>query len=171
MYGGVSGELLWKDATKPYGLGMELSWARQREPDTAFGFGDYDTLTGHGSLYWDSGWNGVGAQLDVGRYLAEDWGATLTLSRRFRSGWEVSGFVTATDADTSSARSRFANGVNVTIPLQWATPFATRRTTGVALKERGRDDGARLDTQNRLYDTVREGDRAWIGRNWEAFWQ
>ena len=77
MHAGVSGELLWKPADSKLALGAELNYTKQRDTDGAFGFGEYnyDVVTGHVSAYYDFG-NGYLGQLDVGRYLAGDVGAT-----------------------------------------------------------------------------------------------
>ena len=87
MFGGVSGELLWQPANQNWGLGAEINWVQQRDFDQLFGFRDYDVVTGHASLYWDTGWHGISTQIDAGRYLAGDWGGTFKLKRRFPNGW------------------------------------------------------------------------------------
>ena len=71
-----------------WGLGADLNWVAQRDYDDPFGFDyyDYDVVTGHASLYWDTGYYGLEAQIDAGRYLAGDWGSTFTLTRRFPNG-------------------------------------------------------------------------------------
>ena len=172
MFAGVSGEVLWKDVNSPLAYGLELNYARQRDPGKVFGVNDYDTVTGFGSVYWDTGWNGVYAQVDAGRYLAGDWGATMTLSRRFENGWEVAGYVTGTDADTAgSSTGAFDKGLRLTIPLQWTMPGATRRKLTVPFADLARDDGARLNIDNRLYTLVRDVDRARLRDNWGSFWQ
>jgi len=110
--------------------------------------------------------------LDAGRYLAGDWGATVTLSRRFENGWEVAGYVTETNADTSgSTTGSFDKGVRLTIPLGWTVPYPTRQTLTVPFSDLARDDGARLDISNRLYPLVRSVDRNRLGENWASFWQ
>ena len=40
----------------------------------------YSTITGHATLYWDTGWNDVVAKVSAGRYLAGDLGVTMDLS-------------------------------------------------------------------------------------------
>ncbi|MEL7089911.1 MAG: YjbH domain-containing protein, partial [Planctomycetota bacterium] len=50
MFGGVSGELLWKPVDSRLALGAELNYARQRDFDGQFGFQDYDVWTGHASV-------------------------------------------------------------------------------------------------------------------------
>lgn len=44
-------------------------------------------MTGHMSGYYDFG-NGFQAQLDIGRYLAGDYGATLTIDREFPNSYK-----------------------------------------------------------------------------------
>lgn len=172
MFGGISGELLWKDVGTPLAYGLELNYAQQRDPNSFAGLNGYEVVTGHGSIYWDTGWNGVFAQLDAGRYLAGDWGATVTVSRRFENGWEVAGFMTDTNADTTgSTTGNFDKGVRLTIPLGWTAPFPTRKKMVVPFVDLARDDGARLDISNRLYPMVREVDRNRLGENWASFWQ
>ncbi len=172
MFGGVSGELLWKDVNSPIAYGLEVNYAQLRDPNSFLGFNGYDTVSGHGSIYWDTGWNGLFAQVDAGRYLAGDWGATVTLSRRFENGWEVAGYVTETNADTSGSTSgSFDKGVRLTIPLGWTVPYPTRQSLTVPFSDLARDDGARLDISNRLYSQVRAVDRNRLSENWASFWQ
>jgi len=78
MFGGVSGEILWKPTSSNLALGIEINYARQRDFDSQLGFLDYGVVTGHASAYLTWG-NGFFTQVDVGRYLAGDWGATFTL--------------------------------------------------------------------------------------------
>ena len=44
---------------------------------------------GHISFYYDAGMFDL--EINAGRYLAGDWGATTTISRVFGNGWEVGG--------------------------------------------------------------------------------
>ena len=58
-----------------------------------FDFLDYQTTVGHLSFYYDAG--GIfDLEVNAGRYLAGDWGATTTISRKFGSGFEVGGYAT-----------------------------------------------------------------------------
>lgn len=80
MFGGLSTELLWRPSDQAFAIGAEVNYAVQRDFDQLFGFQDYDILTGHISGYWDMG-GGYQAQLDLGRYLAGDWGGGHTGAR------------------------------------------------------------------------------------------
>ncbi len=156
MFGGLSTELLWFPVESRLALGLELNYARQRDFDMLFGFRGYDVLTGHGSLYYDLG-KGFSTQLDIGRYLAQDWGATFTLTREFNNGFRIGGFFTLTDVPFSQfGEGSFDRGITVEIPLSWLTGRATRRSFRQVIRPLQRDGGARLNVSNRLYDAIRD---------------
>jgi len=171
MFGGLSTELLWRRGTSPIALGAELNYAVQRDFDQLFGLQDYDVVTGHVSGYWDMG-NGYHTQLDVGRYLAGDWGATFALDRAFENGWRVGVFATLTDVpfDTFGEGS-FDKGIRLSIPLSWASGQATRDTTDLVIRPVWRDGGARLDVDGRLYDVIRPAQERALADNWGRFWR
>ena len=172
MFAGISGEVLWMPTNQNWGVGAEISAVQQRGYDDMFGFEDYKTVTGHASLYWDTGYHGIEAQVDVGRYLAGDIGSTVSLSRRFANGWEVSGFVTLTDMSFEDfGEGNFAKGVSLSIPLRWTMPLETRSATGISLGTVGGDGGARLELGERFYDTIRDYDTVDFNETWGAFWQ
>mgnify|MGYP001028236747 CR=1 FL=1 len=172
MFAGVSGEVLWMPTNQNWGLGAEISAVQQRAYEDMFGFEEYDTVTGHASLYWDTGFHGIEAQVDVGRYLAGDVGSTVSLSRRFENGWEVSGFVTLTDMPFDEfGEGNFSKGVAISIPLRWTMPLETRSATGVALGTMGGDGGARLQLGDRLYTVIRDYDVVDFNETWGAYWQ
>lgn len=174
MFGGVGAEILWKPVNQSWGLGADINWVAQRNFDDIFGFDyyDYDVVTGHASLYWDTGFYGMEAQIDAGRYLAGDWGGTLTLQRRFPNGWAVGGYFTLTDVTESDfGEGSFDKGVFVEVPFRWTVPFETRANNSISLTSVSRDGGAQLQTSNALYPIVRDFDRNRLGRAWGSFWQ
>ena len=172
MFGGVSGELLWKPATQNWGLGAEINYVKQRDYDMRFSFLDYDVVTGHASAYVDTGWHGMELQVDAGRYLAGDWGATFTVSRRFANGWEVGGFFTLTDVPFDEyGEGSFDKGLFLTIPLEWGLPYETRERFSTTIRPLTRDGGARLSVANRLYPIVQEADTGDLRADWGHFWQ
>ncbi|MEM7240036.1 MAG: YjbH domain-containing protein, partial [Pseudomonadota bacterium] len=140
--------------------------------DSLFTFQDYDVVTGHASLYWDTGWKGVFAQLDAGRYLAGDYGGTITLKRRFANGWEVGGFATFTDVPFDEfGEGSFDKGLFLTIPFNWALPYESRSEFSTVLRPLTRDGGQRLIVANRLYPIVEDFDRQALRANWGSFWE
>ncbi len=156
MFGGVSAELLWYPVSSRLALGAEINYVKQRDFDMLFGFQDYEVLTGHASAYYDFG-NGFYGQLDVGRYLAGDYGATISIDREFNNGFKVGGYFTLTDVpfDTFGEGS-FDKGLRIEIPLSWITGQPSRTSISQTIQPITRDGGARLRVQNRLHDFVRD---------------
>ncbi len=171
MYGGISGELLWQQPDKPYALGAEINYVQQRDFDQLFGFRDYSIVTGHISGYYSLG-GGYHAQLDVGRYLAGDYGATLALDREFANGIKVGAFATLTDVpfDTYGEGS-FDKGIRISLPMSFFTGGQTQKVSKVTLRPLLRDGGARLDVEGRLYDTVRPYQETDLDAAWGRFWR
>ncbi|MEO9894765.1 MAG: YjbH domain-containing protein [Paracoccaceae bacterium] len=170
MFGGVSGEVLWKPANSRLALGAEINYARQRDFDQRFGFQDYDVVTGHISAYYELG-RGYTAQVDVGRYLAGDKGATFTLSREFENGWKIGGFVTLTDVSSADfGEGSFDKGVTLTIPLGWFLGQPSRQKISTTIRPIQRDGGARLRVPGRLYEQVRKGHREDLAESWSRVW-
>jgi len=171
MYGGVSGELLWKPVDSRLALGVEANWAKQRNFDQHFGFQDYSVATGHASAYYDFGKGYVG-ELDVGRYLARDWGATVSLDREFENGWRVGAFATITDMSSNDfGEGSFDKGIRITIPVAWTTGKPSVNTLQSTIRPLQRDGGARLDVDGRLYETVRSAQAGDMFNQWGRFWR
>lgn len=166
MFGGVSGEVLWKPVNSDLGIGVELNYVKQREFELGFGFQDYDVVTGHVSAYYEFG-GGYTAQLDVGRYLAGDVGATLAIDREFRNGWSVGAFATKTDVSAEEfGEGSFDKGIRFSIPLSWFTGEPSKRRFGTTIRPLQRDGGARLNVDGRLYDRVESFDRDGLEDQW-----
>lgn len=173
MYGGVSTEVLWKPVDSRFALGAELNYVAQRNPDQGLGFDfyDYEIATGHVSGYYDLG-RGYLAQVDVGRYLAGDVGATFALDREFANGWKVGAFATFTDVSAEDFGSgSFDKGIRIEVPLNWLTGQASRQSKGLTIRPFGRDGGARLEVEGRLYDSVRDYHQSGIDAQWGRFWK
>lgn len=173
MHAGVSGELLWKPVDSRLALGAEVNYSRQRDTDGGLGFGeyDYDIVTGHVSAYYDFG-NGYLGQLDVGRYLAGDVGATVSVDRVFANGWRVGAFATVTDVSAEEfGEGGFDKGVRLTIPFNWALGTDTRRGLDLNFRPNGGDGGARLNVDDRLYQSIREYHTDGLDPDWGRVWR
>ena len=96
FFAGVGGEILYKPAKSSLAFGLDIHRVKQRSYEMLFDFKDYMTTIGHLSVYYDAG-GMFDIEVNAGRYLAGDWGATTTISRKFGSGWEVGGYATLTD--------------------------------------------------------------------------
>ncbi len=170
MHAGISGEVLWKPVDSRLALGMELNYTKQRDTDGGFGFGDYDysIATGHVSAYYDFG-NGFLGQLDVGRYLAGDTGATITLDREFANGWKVGAFASFTSASAAEfGEGSFDKGLHLTIPMNWLLGQPSRKEMDATIRPLQRDGGARVDVQGRLYDTIRDYHTGRLDEQWDS---
>ncbi|EAR50712.1 hypothetical protein OG2516_09924 [Oceanicola granulosus HTCC2516] len=156
MYGGVSAELLWHPLEGPLALGLEINAVRQRDFNEMFGFRGYDSLTGHASAYYDLP-GPLHAQLDVGRYLAGDWGGTLTVMREYDNGVRIGAFATLTDVSFDEfGEGAFDKGLIFEVPLDWFTRRPTGRVHRQVLRPVQRDGGARLAVAHRLYPLTRD---------------
>lgn len=171
MYGGASAEALWKPVNSRLALGAEINRVRKRDYTNAFDFLDYEVTTGHVSAYYEFGGGFVG-QLDVGRYLAGDDGATVTITREFASGWSVGAYATKTDLSSEEfGEGSFDKGVTVRIPLSFAVGTPSKRTIGGTISSLNRDGGQRLRVDGRLYDAVRDSHSTKMYDGWGRFWR
>ncbi|MCX7566013.1 YjbH domain-containing protein [Sulfitobacter sp. F26169L] len=171
MFGGVSAELLWKPVASRLALGVETNYVKQRAFDDMLGFQDYSVATGHVSAYYEFN-GGYTAQVDVGRYLAGDVGATFTLEREFANGWALGGFFTLTDVSSEDfGVGSFDKGIKVTIPTDWLLGKPDKRIRSTSVRPFSRDGGARLNVPGRLYEQVRSGHRNGLVGNWSGVWE
>jgi hypothetical protein len=150
---------------------VELNYTAQRDFDQGFGFQDYDVLTGHLSAYW-SMQNDFHVQVDAGRYLAGDWGATVSVDREFQNGWRIGAYATFTDVPFEDfGEGSFDKGIRLTIPMDWATGMPSTQLVETRLSSLTRDGGARVEVDGRLYDAIRSGDISDFGDSWGRFWR
>ena len=171
MYGGASAELLWKPVDSKLALGIEVNAVKQRAYDGGFDFRDYETVTGHVSAYYDFGKGYVG-RIDAGRYLAEDWGATIGLDREFPNGWRIGGYATFTDVSAEDfGEGSFDKGIRISIPTSQGTARASRNVSTFNIQSLSRDGGARVNVSNRLYDRVKNGHDPAMAKSWGRFWR
>lgn len=171
MFAGVSGEVLWYPVDSRLALGVELNYVRQRDFDMLFGLQDYDVITGHASAYYDLG-NGFVTQVDAGRYLAGDWGATFSLDREFNNGFRIGGYFTLTDVSFDDfGEGSFDKGIRFTVPVSWLTGQPSRGTYGQTIQPVLRDGGARLNVANRLYRVTRDYRAQGLSDGWGRFYR
>ncbi len=171
MYGGISAEVLWHPVANRLALGAEVNYAVQRDYDLGFGFRDYSVVTGHLSAYYQLGDEYL-VQVDAGRYLAGDWGATLSIDREFANGWRVGAFMTLTDVSAAQfGEGSFDKGIRFSIPVSWFTGRPGRQSVGTTIRPITRDGGARLNVPDRLYDRVRQGHQDGLDNQWARVWR
>ncbi|MEM9715618.1 MAG: YjbH domain-containing protein [Pseudomonadota bacterium] len=168
---GVAGEILWKPADQRWGLGLDLNYVKQRDEDEFLDLIDYEIATGHVSYYYSTR-NGFDFEINAGRYLAGDWGATFAVDRTFDNGWVVGLFATLTDQTAEEfGPGRFQKGFRVAIPLGWAIGTQTRRTIGSTIASTSGDGGSRLSVPGNLYRTVSGYHVDSVSGTWGAFYK
>ena len=134
-------------------------------------FKDYQTTTGHISLYWDAGKN-FDVQASLGRYLAGDWGGTLEVSRRFANGWKVGTYATLTDVPFATfGEGSFDKGLFLEMPLDWLIGTKSRSQRAVIIKPITRDGGAKLVGTGQLYSLVNRDKNSEITREMGRAWK
>ena len=171
MYGGISTEVLWKPVQSRWALGGELNYVLQRDFDKRLGFQDYETATGHVSAYYAFP-NGFHGQIDLGRYLAGDWGGSFSVDREFENGWRVGAYFTLTNMPFDEfGEGSFDKGFRVTIPTDFILGKPNRANVATELQSLNRDGGARLDVNGRLYEIVRDGHYGDMSASWGRFWR
>ena len=171
FFAGFGGELLYKPAQWPIGLGLDVHRVRKRDYDMRFDLLDYETTVGHLSLYYDAG-GMFDVEVNAGRYLAGDWGATTTISRKFGSGWEVGGYATLTDVpfDTFGEGS-FDKAIYVSVPIDWIISSPNRTKRRLTLRPITRDGGAQLSSARRLYREIENFQNASFKREFGRLWK
>jgi len=171
MFAGLSTELLWKPVASRLALGIEANYVRQRAFDQRLGLRNYSVFTGHASAYYDFG-RGYLGQLDVGRYLAGDLGATFSMDRTFDNGWSVGAFFTLTDVSAAEfGEGSFDKGIRFTIPLGWFLGTPSQQTLGTTIRLVQRDGGQKLRVPGRLYGQVRQAHTAALSGQWARVWE
>ena len=153
MYGGVGGEWLYRPWQSPVAFGVDVNAVRQRGFGQDFSFLGYKTLTGHASMYWDTGFQDVNATIRAGRYLAGDWGATLDLSRVFQNGVKMGAFATKTNVSAAQfGEGSFDKGVYVNMPFDAILTRSSTNIASVIWHPLTRDGGAILNRTFSLFD-------------------
>ena len=171
FFAGIGGEILYKPAQWNIGIGLDVHRVRKRDYGMRFDLRDYETTIGHLSLYYDAG-EMFDVEINAGRYLAGDWGATTTISRKFGSGWEVGGYATLTEVpfDTFGEGS-FDKAIYVSIPIDWIIASPNRTKRRLTLRPITRDGGAQLSSARRLYREIEDSQNASFQREFGRLWK
>lgn len=158
MYGGVGGEVLYRPSGKRWAIGLDLNHVYQRDYASTFGFNDYETTTGNLTWYQRLPVYDLTLATSIGRYLAGDVGATISLSRKFENGVQVGAWATKTDVSPHEfGEGSFDKGLFVTIPLDLFYTAPSKATTSFAFRPLIRDGGQKVSTPYPLYDVTTGG--------------
>lgn len=171
MYAGLGGEILYRPYGKTYAFGMELWEALKRDPGSAWSLapnGDH-LLTGHVKAWYEIPQTDLTLGLKIGRYLAEDIGATLTLSQFMENGARIDAFATATDNadfDLWGGTTHLYSGLRLTLPLGNFPFLPSGSQARVSAAPLGRDYGQSLDSPIPLYETTEPLSYRHMAQHW-----
>ena len=156
MYGGVGGEWLYRPWQSPVSFGVDINAVQQRGFAQDFSFQTYKALTGHISLYWETGFEDINATLRAGKYLARDLGATLDLSRSFNNGVKMGAYATKTNVTAAQfGEGSFDKGVYLNIPFDALLTRSSSDIASIIWHPLTRDGGAMLHREFRLFDLTK----------------
>ncbi|MGQ0709262.1 MAG: YjbH domain-containing protein [Rhodoferax sp.] len=160
MFAGAGAEWLYRPALGSWALGLDWNLVRQRDFAQNFGLRDYGVGTGHATLYWDTGWNGVRTKLSAGRYLAGDWGTTADFSRVFPNGVSAGFWATKTNVSAETfGEGSFDKGIYISIPFDAMLPKSSPGQANIVWSPLTRDGGAKLLRPWSLFDLTSARDR------------
>ena len=165
MFGGVGSEVLYRQPGSTWAVGLDVNRVQTRSFAQDFDFRPYQYSTGHLTAYWATPFEGVHASLSVGQYLAEDQGATLTLSKRFANGSIIGGFVTKTNVSAEEfGEGSFDKGIFWIVPFEAFLTSPSRFVAGFSWKPLTRDGGAKLVRPLNLHPQTQ-----WVGSDAKAY--
>ncbi len=170
MYDGVAGEVLYYPTNSRVALGYEMTHVYQRDYSGAFRLRDYQVTTGHATLYYKWPIYGLTSSLAVGRYLAGDYGATVTLGRQFDDGITMSVFATKTNVSAAQfGEGSFDKGIAISIPFDMFSGGDTRTWGSTEYRPLTRDGGQRVFVPDPLYPAVDAANAGNIHQGWNEF--
>ena len=156
MYAGIGGEVLYIPQGKSWALGFDTYWVKQRDYDQLFSFRDYETITGHLTLYQDIPFYDIRLKLSAGRFLAKDEGINIDIQRRFKNGTIVGASASFTNVSKKDfGEGSFSKWIYATIPFDVFTDFKTRNSTTMVWTPLTRDGGQPLHQNFRLYPLIK----------------
>lgn len=132
MYGGIGGEILYMPDDKPWAIGLDAYWLKQRNYDQKFTFLDYETVSGTANFYYDMPFYDLRLEVNAGRFLGKDKGATIGVSRRFKTGARIGAKVALTDCDAACVgEGSFNKWIYFNLPMELFNLRSTTRERAV----------------------------------------
>jgi hypothetical protein len=169
MYGGVGAEMLYRPYKSRWAAALEVDWVRQRDFDLMFKFREYETTTGYAKLYYQTPYHDIDLEINVGRYLAKDIGATFKIKKVFDNGTELGIFATFTDVSFEDyGEGSFDKGLILKFPFHLASPRDSKQRYSTVLRMITRDGGAQLDSGETLYERTSWQAYRWMVRHWPS---
>jgi len=166
MFGGIGGEVLYRPFGSRYAIGFSAHKLKQRDYDQRFSFRDYKVKSGFVNFYYDLP-NGVNAALSAGQYLAGDRGATLDLSKRFKTGFRLGVFATITNVSAEEfGEGSFDKGFYFSLPVNLFTSTYQPGEIAFGLHPLTKDGGQMLYNTNPLIGIIGNTNQYELIRDW-----
>tara|TARA_Y100000992_G_scaffold302423_1_gene276502 strand:+ start:1004 stop:3127 length:2124 start_codon:yes stop_codon:yes gene_type:complete len=170
MYGGISTELAYKPFNKNLAFSIEYNKVRKREYDQRFSFLDYEVSTSHLNLAYYHPQTNILTKWSYGKYLAQDEGFTIDISRRMPSGWRAGFFFSQTNVSAEQfGEGSFDKGFYFNFPINIFSKEYTKDISGFSLRTMTRDGGQKLELKNRLIDSFYGSTYDEINENWNNY--
>jgi hypothetical protein len=156
MFGGVGGELLYREVDSNLAYGIDVNYVQQRDYTNDFGFLDYKTLTGHASVYWRPEiLKDTQIALSAGRFLAGDTGVNVDFAKRFDSGIVVGAYAAITNVSAEEyGEGSFTKGFYLSIPFDLFVLKPAKGQGKFPWIPIARDGGQMLSRPVKLIDTT-----------------
>ena len=171
MYAGVGTEVLYRPFGKRWAAALEVDYVQKRDFDRGFGLRDYKVVTGFAKLYYLAPYEDLKFEVNVGRYLAKDYGVTFKVSRAFDNGIEIGAFATLTDVPFNEfGEGSFDKGFYISLPMELFLTRPTRQKAFFAFRPLTRDGGQKVAVGPRMFDVVDGSSPTEIMRDWGFFY-
>lgn len=95
-------------------------------------------------------------EFNIGRFVGEDIGVRSALSKQFKSGFRFSIWYTLSRNQHSFDHFYHDRGFAFSVPLDFFMKKSSRASVGYSLAAQLRNNGVRVNTGKRLYETLRE---------------
>lgn len=173
MYSGFGGEALYRPFGKTYAFGAELWQTFRRAPDSRMAMalnGDH-VLTWHLKAWYEIPQTDLTVGIKAGRYLAQDLGGTVSLTKTMKNGAVIEAFATATDQadfDLFGGTTHLYSGLRLTLPLGNVPLLPGGSHARMTAAPLGRDIGQSLDSPLPLYTLTEPFSYRSLAQNWES---
>jgi hypothetical protein len=170
MYGGVSTEMLFKPFKSNFAFSIEYNNVKKRSFDQKFSFANYRVSTSHLNVAHYHPQSNILTKWSYGKYLAQDRGYTLDISRRLPSGWQAGFWFSNTNVSAAEfGEGSFDKGFYINIPLNLFSKNHVKNIQGFSLRTMTRDGAQKLELRNRLIDSFYGSSYNEINENWNSF--
>lgn len=169
-YAGVGTEWLYYPVNSAWAVGMDFAVLKKRTHDS-WGFTDY-VIKLHGfkpermrfigtqyflNIYYDWSCNNLEFKVSAGKFLADDFGARMEVSRYFPSGLRVGFWYTLTNGnDKINGQTYYDKGVFFSMPLDIFYTKSSRSRWGYGMSAWLRDVGVRARSGTELYNLINQ---------------